>query len=234
MSELKHVEGRVICAVDLEAKNWHTFSNGTKIRRERQYNELNRRITEPTNAIVVSGKDIPSGVEILIHPNAVHDSNRIFNYKKLSGKDEASDIKYYAIRETDCFIYLGENGIWKPLKPFETALRVFIPYKGILEGIAPKQIKDCLYVNSGRLAGNVVKTIIASDYQIIFQDTTGKEGNLIRFRPDGDEKNNREPEAIAIMKDITKKVLNGEYIVGISISDAKPLKENANHNVSYV
>ncbi len=231
MTELKHVEGRVVCKIDIEAKNWHTFSNGVKIRRERQYNEFNRRISEPTNAIVISGNEIPSGVEILIHPNAVHDSNRIFNYKKLSGKEEASDVKYYAIRESDCFAWLDEDGTWKPLKPFETALRVYIPYKGLLDGIPPKQIKDCLYVTSGRLSKKVIKTIVASDYEIIFQDITGREGRLIRFRPDGDEKNNREPEAIAILTDITKKVNNGEYLVGISLSDAKPLKEYAHHYV---
>lgn len=230
MNELKHVEGRVICSVDLEAKNYHTFSNGIKIRRERQFNELNRRITEPTNAIVISGKDIPSGVEILIHPNAVHDVNKIFNYKRLSGNDEASDVKYYAIREADCFAWLDKD-VWKPLKPFETALRVYEPYNGVLQGVQPKQIKDCLYVTSGRLYGKVVKTVVASDYEIIFQDITGREGRLIRFRPDGDEKNNREPEAIAILNDLTKKVNEGKYLVGISISDAKPLKENAHHYV---
>lgn len=234
-NDLKHVEGRVIVSINLEGKNVHRFADGTVIRLERQYNNLNRRETEPVNAMVISGNNIPSGVEILIHPNAVHDTNRVFNYKKLSGKDEASDVKYYAIRESDCFIYLDSDGTWKPLHPFETALKVFVPYSGILQGIEPKELSDTLYVTSGRLKGNVVKTIKASAYVVIFQNTDGKEGQLIRFRPDGhitgDKTKDREPEAIAILHSETKKVLNGEYLVGISISDAKSLKENAHHFV---
>lgn len=225
MSELKHIEGRVIISVDLEAKNWHTFSNGTKIRRERQFNELNRRITEPVNAIVISGDNIPAGSEILIHPNCTHDVNRIFNYKKLSGNEEASDVKYYSVREQDCFLWLGEEGEWKPLRPYETALRVFKPYKGILDGIDPTVVKDVLYVTSGDLKGQVVKTLKACDYQIVFQDTNGQEGNVIRFRPNGDEAHDREPEAIAILHDYTKKVKSGEYLVGIEVRDAKQINE---------
>ncbi len=32
---IKHVQGRIVVKVDLDGKNWHTFSNGTKIRLER-------------------------------------------------------------------------------------------------------------------------------------------------------------------------------------------------------
>ena len=63
------VEGRVVISVDLESKNSHTFSDGTKIRLEREYNNLNQRETKPVNAIVIDGEDIESGSQILIHPN---------------------------------------------------------------------------------------------------------------------------------------------------------------------
>lgn len=74
---LKHTHGKVVVSVDLQAKNWHTFENGTKIRRERQFNELDRKRTEPVNAHVISGEGIREGTEILVHPNAVADHTRI-------------------------------------------------------------------------------------------------------------------------------------------------------------
>jgi len=221
MSDLKHVEGRVVISVDIESKNVHAFSNGHTIRIERNYNNLNFREVHPVNAIVVSAKDIPAGVQILVHHNTMHDVNRILNYKKISGKEEASDVKYYSVRETDCFLWLHESGEWMPIKPYETALRVFKPYEGILHGIDPKEIKDVLFVTSGDLKGEAVKTIKASDYQIVFQGVNNQEQNIIRFRPHGDA--DREPEAIAILHDLTKKVNNGKLLVGLTIKDAKPI-----------
>lgn len=226
MSELKHAEGKIVISIDIESKNWHTFSNGQKIRRERQFNELNRRVSEPVNAVVISGNNIPSGTQILIHPNVVHDSNRIFNYCQLSGIETASDIKYYSAPQEMCFAYL-ENNEWKPLPPFEFGLRVYKPYTGILQGIEPTEIKNVLWVTTGILKDNAVMTVVASDYEIIFQGIEGREDRLIRFRPDGDPKTQREPEAIAILNDTTEKILNGEYLIGLSSSDAKPLEINA-------
>lgn len=222
---LKHIEGKIIVQVDLESKNWHTFSHGAKIRLERQFNNLNRRETEPVNAIVISGENIPSGSEILIHPNAPSETNKIHNYQQLSGKETGSDIKYYSIPEDQCFIWKDESGEWKPIPPYETALRVFKPYAGMLEGIEPTKLKDVLYVTSGELSRKCVATIQACDYQIVFQDTNGKEGNIIRFRPFGDEKTGREEEAIAILHYETEMVQIGEYLVGITVSDAKPINK---------
>lgn len=221
---LTHVAGRVIISCDLEKKNWHTFSDGTKIRRERQFNELNRRISEPVNAVCISGENIPNGVEILIHPNAICATNEIHNFARISGDQTSSDIKYYSISEDQCFIYKDEQGNWMPLPPFETALRVFEPYNGILQGIEPKQLKNTLFVTSGELAGKVVKTVVAADYEIIFQDSNGRESRIIRFRPFGDPKTGKEEEAIAILNDETEKVLNGELLIGIEIKDAKKIE----------
>lgn len=226
-NQLKHVEGRVIVSVDLEGKNSHTFSDGTKIRLERDYNNLNRRETQPTNAIVISGANIPKGSEILIHHNAHSDTNQIHNYVPLSGKETASDIKYYSIPEEQCFLWKDANNTWQPIPPYETALRVFVPYTGVLEGIEPKPLKNVLYVTSGDLKGKVVATLEACDYQIVFQDSNGQEGNIIRFRPNGDEKNNREPEAVAIMNELTDKVNDGEYLVGLTTKDAISINEKS-------
>ena len=64
---MRAVEGRVIISVDHEKKNSHTFEDGTTIRLERDWNNLNRRETQPVNAIVIDGEGIKDGAEILIH-----------------------------------------------------------------------------------------------------------------------------------------------------------------------
>ena len=65
---LIHTFGRVVIKINLEYKNSHTLSDGLKISLQRQFNNLNRRYTEPVNAIVISAEDIPKDAEILIHP----------------------------------------------------------------------------------------------------------------------------------------------------------------------
>lgn len=224
---LKAPDGKVIIVIDIENKNWHTFENGQKIRLERQFDNLNRRQTEPVNCFVIDGKNIKSGSEILIHPNAIQDSNRIFDFKNNLG-----DIRYYSIPEEQCFCWRDEKNNWLPLPPYETALRVFKPYKGFLVGIEPEKLKNVLYVTRGELNGKCVSTINAVDYQIIFQDINGKENSIIRFRPSGCEKTKREPEAIAILQKETEQIKNGELLVGLTSTDAKPINEIVqNHRV---
>ncbi len=217
---LKHTFGRVVIVIDIEEKNYHTFSDGTKIRRERQFNEFNRRITQPVNATVISGENIPKGSEILISHNAVHDTNRIFSYKSSS-----PDIQYFSIPEYDCFAWRDTDGELKPMKNYDFALRVFKPYQGMIIGQPPTEIKDTLYVTTGKLKGNVVKTLIGSDYVVIYQNTDGKEGQLIRFRPFGDPDSKREEEAIALLNEFTENVEHGKLLIGITTKDCKTLKE---------
>ncbi len=217
---LKCVPNRVIIKINKEGKNYHSFENGQIIRRERQFNELNRRVTEPVNAIVIDAENIPKNADILIHFNSVHDSNRIFNYK-----DKSVDIRYYSIKAEDCFFWKDTNGSWQPLEPYETALRVFELYKGVITSIPPKMLSDVLYCTSGELNGHVVKTLKACDMEIVFQGDDLKEKSLIRFRPFGDEKTKREPEAITILNHLTEKVNNGELLIGLTESDCKPLTE---------
>lgn len=222
---LKAVSGRIIVTIDLEAKNKHRFADGTIIRLERQYDNFNKRQTQPVNATVIDAENIPTGAQILIGHNSTHEVNQIFDYKQLSGEEISSSIKYYSLPESECFLWRTGTDEWQPIPPFETALRVFKPYTGIMIGVGHEKIKDVLYVTSGKLKGEVVKTIKASDYEIVFQDSNGQENRLIRFRPYGDEKSNREPEAIAILHDATEKVKKWKYIVGLTPSDAKPLNE---------
>jgi len=213
---LKHTYGRVIIKVDLQLKNYTTFSDGSKIRLERQFNNLNRRETEPVQGIVISAEYIPIDSEILISHNALHDSNRIFGYGSGS-----SDVQYFSIPEYECFAWRNKDGELNPMKHFDFALRVFKPYEGMILGMPPTLIKDTLYVTSGKLKGNVVKTLKGCDYVIIYQGQDGKEAQIIRFRPFGDPETKREEEAIAILNDLTDLVNNGKLKIGITEKDCE-------------
>lgn len=221
MIQLQAVEGKVIISVDLESKNSHTFSDGTKIRLERQYNNLNRRETHPVNATVISGEGIKSGSQILIHPNMTHETYRIYDYAPLSGALEGSDIKYYSIPSEQCYAWL-DGDEWKPLKGFDFGLRVYVPYKGVIKGIEPSLLKDILYVTTGELQGKVVHTLKSCDYEVIFQGVNGQEDRLIRFRHFPDENNERE-EVIAIDDSLTEKLNNKELLIGLSPTKAKTI-----------
>ena len=219
--ELKAPENRVIIKVDLESKNSHTFKDGTKIKLERVYDNFNMRYVKPVNAEVVNAKDIPVGSEILIHHNATHDTYKIFNYQRPTA-EASSNMQYFSIPIDECFMWRGKKGsTWNALNNFITGLRLFEPYIGFLEGIEPTLVKNKIYVTSGELEGNVVGTVISSDYEIIYQDDDGTEGKIIRLRyyPEGNDRN----EVISIEHELTNKVKNGELLVGYNTSDAKKL-----------
>jgi hypothetical protein len=219
--KLKAPSNRVIIKVDLESKNSHTFKDGTKIKLERVYDNFNMRYVKPVNAEVVNAKDIPVGSEILIHHNATHDTYKIFNYQRPTA-EASSDMQYFSIPIEECFMWRNKKGsTWNALNNFITGLRIFEPYTGFLEGIEPALVKNKIYVTSGELEGNVVGTVISSDYEIIYQDDDGTEGKIIRLRyyPEGNDRN----EVISIEHEFTNKVKNGELLVGYNTSDAKKL-----------
>ena len=224
MNNIRHTEGRIVVSIDIEGKNWHMFDNGTKIRLERKYENFNLREVNPVNAIVISAENIPVGSEILIHHNTIHDTNRIFDYQQLSGMAEASSIKYYSIIDDEAFAWLNGDS-WEPLPGFDFALRVFKPYNGILAGIEPTPLKNTLFMLTGKYKNQVGITLQASDYQIVFQDVNGREGNLIRIRTEGDEKTQREAELVMLHHAYTKKVFANELLVGLTKKDAKTLKQ---------
>lgn len=216
--QIKCVPDKVIVKVDNNSKDYHTFEDGTKIARLRRFNNLNFRETNPVNAWVIDAENIPKGVEILVHHNSIHDSNKIFGYK-----DKSPDISYYSILINDCFLWKDEDGEWNPIEPFETALRVFKPYIGSLANIEPTLIPDTLYVTSGSLKGNIVKTLKACDFEVVFQGANGREQRIIRFRPNGCAKSRRDPEAIAVLDDLNDLLKNGQLLVGLSPTDAKTI-----------
>lgn len=216
---LKYVPNRVIVKVDLQLKNHHTFSDGQVIRLERQFNNFNRRETEPVNAIVISSEHIPTNSEILISHNALHDSNKIFSYPSSS-----SDIQYFSIPEAECFAWRDKGGKLRPMKNFEFGLRVFRPYTGIISNIEPTILKDTLLVTTGKFKGNVVNTLKASDYEIVFQNKKGQEERLIRIRHSDDSDFDRE-EITCINHELTDQVNNNELLIGYDKNNSKYISE---------
>lgn len=221
MAQLKASEGRIVVQVNVESKNFHTFSDGTKIRLERKYNNFNLRYVNPCNGIVLAAENVPVGSQILFQYNAIQETFRVYNYKPLSGQEIASDIHYYSIPSEMAYAYL-DGDEWKPIKPYAFGLRVFRPYSGILQGIEPTQLKDTLYVRTGELAGKIVKTLKSCDYCIVYQEITGKEGNIIVFKHYEDQDSDLE-EVICIMDELTEQLNIGDLLIGIDISTAKTI-----------
>jgi len=220
---IKASEGRICISVDMASKESHTFENGQKIHIARGYNNFNLREYRPVNGVVIAAQNIPVDTTILIQYNAVQDTFRIHNYKPLSGEKIADNTQYFSIPEEMAFAYL-DNGEWRPMKNFVFALRVFRPYNGILQGIEPTLLKDTLYITTGHLKDKVVKTLKASDYELIFQDTNGREGRIIVAEHYEDEYNDRDL-IICILDELTEQLQEGRLLIGLSKSDAKPIHE---------
>jgi hypothetical protein len=224
---MKHTQGRIVVKVPLLHKNEHMMENGQVISIERQYNNLNRRETQPVNAWVICAENIPEGAEVLIGHNATHDTFKITNHDQLSGGIIAGKIEYFAIPEDQAFLWRLGKEPWQPTKGYATGLRVFKPYDGPLVGIEPKQLKNVLYVTSGELSGKICQTVRAADYELVFNDFDRREHRIIRFRhyDDGIELNGREDELTCIRNDYNKDLQKGRLLIGLTSSNAKPLKE---------
>lgn len=219
---LKHVEGRGIIKINMEGKNYHRFDDGTDIRIERKFNNFNFRETSPVNGIVISAENLPSGSEVLVDYHSVHDSNKIFDYK-----NKSVQVNYYSIKTEDCYLWRNE-GDWEPLPPYDLALRVFKKHQGIIDSIKPEVMPNILYVTTGKLKGKIVLTLLGCDYECVFQDVNGREGNKIRFLPFGNEVLNKEAEAICVREDLMKQLKNGNLLIGYNISNCQTLKDYQN------
>lgn len=222
---IKNVEGRIVVKADKEGKNWHTFSDGTKIRLEREYDNLDKKHTSQVLGEVVCGDNVPAGALILFHHNCIHPVNQIFNHTQLSGEETTSGVEVFSFREDECYLWkMPGDEKWNPIKGFETALRVFIPYTGGIKGVLPEKIKDVLYITSGEFEGNVCHTLKACDFPVIFNNEKGIEETIIRVRHFENQDNERE-ELIAVDNLLTDKVKNGDIYVGISQTNCKPINE---------
>jgi hypothetical protein len=225
MSKLTHVEGRVIVKVGLDDKNSYKFENGTVIRLERDRNDFDKKYTTISQGTVISSNYAPSGATIYFHHNATHDSSKVFDYNTLNADEIANQIYYFSILENECYLFRIGDGPIQPFKGYATALRIFVPYTGILHGIEPKKMKDTLYITSGEYKGKVVRTLRSCDYELIINGPTGREERYIRIRHFEDVADHEREEIIAIDHGATKKVNAGSYLIGLTELDAKPLKE---------
>lgn len=223
MSELKAAAGRVIVKVKMDEKDSYTFQSGLKIAIQRNTENFDRKYTSITQGEVVDSKCIPEGATVYFHHNGSHENNHIYNYKNLNSQDIANEIRYFSIPEGECFLYRVGEGELLPLKGFATALRVFKPYKGILQGIESSLLKNVLYLTSGTLKGKVCHTLKACDYQLTVL-VDGRDRNIIRVRDAGQVEEQRE-ELIALNHTYTRQVKDGGLYVGLTTSDCKPLKE---------
>jgi len=221
---LKHVQGRVIVKVDTEQKNFYTFSDGTTIRVERKYDNLDRSYTQQILGVVISAEHIPTDALLLFHFNSAHDSNLITNHSGLSVEEIASGIKIYSFTEAECFLWkmVGEEE-WKPTKGFCIAERVYKPYEGRLVGLTPRLFKDTLFIKTGEYKGKIVRTLKACDYNILFRNEKGVDEHIVRCRHFENETHTRE-EIIAIDENLTEQLYEGKLRVGTTPQNAKSIK----------
>ena len=215
---LQSIGSRTIVKVNIEEKNYWKFNSGLKIRYERNFNNFNRRQTQPINATVIASDYIPTGAEILIHHNSLHDTNKIFDYPdQLSTHENESDIRYFSIPQEECFAYRVDKE-FIPTNGFDFGLRIFKPYSGLLQNIEPTLIKNVLFVTTGEFKNKAVHVLSNSDYQMVFQDTNGREGNIIRFRHYPNDFDPRE-EVLAVDFNLTESILKGELLIGLTKSN---------------
>lgn len=221
---MKAAKGRLLIKCDRDFKNNHTFEGGLTIRLERNVNNLNHRETMPVQGELLADYfDVPKGSTIIFHHNSIHPSNEIYNHSELSGEEIASNIGLYSIPESECYLWKTKDmEEWQPIKGYAIGLRVFEPYKGILQGIPHTKIPNTLYVKSGIYKGKIVRTVKAADYEIVFRNDNGQEQRLIRFRTYYPDFNERE-EVLFVEEKLTKDLINGELFVGLTDVDCQKL-----------
>jgi hypothetical protein len=225
--ELKAVSGRVVILVDPEQKNYWTFKDGTTIRYERNFNNLDNKHTQQVLGTVVDAEHIPKGAMCLFHHNCLHPVNEIFNHNQLSGEDIASGVKVISIREEEAYLWkMPGDKEWQPAKNFCIALRVFKPYNGLIKGIEPTKVENMLYIKTGEYAGRIVRTLKACDFPIIFRNEEGVEETIIRCRHFEEEYNDRE-ELVGIDEGMTAKLYAGDLLIGIEPKDAQTIEITA-------
>lgn len=212
---------RLFVRVDLNYKNSHAFTGGETISLKRDNDNFNRRETQPVNGIVIHSAIIPSGAEVLMHHNSTHPTYEIFDFKELDGEYIAGTERYFSIPETECFAWrIGDNE-WNPAPGFELGLRIFQPYEGAISGILPKQIKNKLYITSGDYKGKVAMTKGNCDYQIVFQNLSGREDSIIRLRNFPNDPTHIRNEIVAIDHETTDRIINGDFLIGLSPTNCK-------------
>jgi hypothetical protein len=221
---VNHVGGRVVLIVDLEQKNLWTFSDGTVIAYERNWNCLDNKHRNQVLGTVLSAENIPTGAIALFHHNSLHEVNHLNDHSELTTEEYEAGVRIISIEEAATYLWkMPEESEWKPTKNFCIAERVFEPYQGLLVDIDPKKIQNVLWIKTGEYANNVARTLIACDFPVIFRNEKGVEETLIRCRHFEDQYNDEREELIAIDHHLTKRVLSGDLLVGIDEKTAKTI-----------
>jgi len=219
---MKAANNRLLIKCDKDFKNNHTFSDGTTIKLERNVENLNHRETMPVQGVLLDTYlDVPRESYIIFHHNSIHPSNEIFNHSKLNGDEIASGIGLYAIPESECYLWKKDDlSEWLPMLGYAIGERVFKPYLGSLIGIGHTKIPDTLFIKTGKYKNKIVHTVKAADYEMVFRDTNGKEERLIRLRTYCPKYNERE-EILFEEKELTKDLLSGKLLVGLTEINCK-------------
>lgn len=190
----------------------------------RGYN-FNLREDRPSLAEIIDGEDLPKGTGVLVNYLAIEPVYEVLDEEILTKHEKQQGYKIFAIPSDMCFAYF-DKGEWLPCKEYLITMRIFKPYTGRLAGITPTLIKNRMYVVKGfsegndnekiDLSGKVAVTLDWADYEIVWHSKDNKEQRLIRTR---------DREIIGVDKDALKKIKKGEYIIGLSPTTAKKLKE---------
>lgn len=227
----KALRGQVLFKVDTRQKETLSLTDDITISISKGY-DFNLRVERSSRGICIDGEGIPEGADICFHHNATDATFQVPPQHFLTQEEVLAG---WGVYNADCdsvFIY-RVNGVWHPYKNFLITSRIFKKYVGAMVGVPTEQIKNRLYVVSGTdrieqnisakeykepindLSGKVIVVTENSDYQIIFHDTDNKEYSVIRTRA---------REVLAIDNELTERVNNGEYLVGITEKDAQPIK----------
>lgn len=203
---LKAPPGHYLIVVEMKNKQSVTFDSGAKIQIERGFN-FNLREDNPSIGVLLDG-DAPFGSAVLIHHNAAQPSYKIYN--EINAQN---GFELFSIPKDMVFMYYDKE--WIPFPGFVMASRIFEPYVGNLSGMEASQVPNRMYIHKGVNEGSVCVTLINCDYEIIFF-VEGKEKRIIRTR---------EREMLGIDHDLTEKVKNGEYLIGLNPRESRKLEQ---------
>ena len=216
---MKAIKTNIIIRMNVRQKEWYQLAEGVVIEWQRTYN-FNLREDRASYGYAVDGGNVPSGAPILCHHLSTEPSYLIENDTILSEVERKEGFRIFSIPIDMCFAYLKDDE-WIPCKDFLITERLYVPYKGKLEGIGNQLVKNRMFVISGYdewgevdLSGKCVVSLDNTDYEIIFHREDNKEYRLIR---------SRSREIIAVDEQLTKDLKKGKYLKGLSPTNCKAL-----------
>lgn len=225
---MKHLNEKILIKLDTTQKEKLEWVGGGVLKIERNFN-FNLREDRSSLAIVISGDGLPTGANILVHHLSGEPMYLIDDPELLTKEETKEGYKVFSIPKDNAYFYQDpETKEWECCRYFLQSKRIYEPYNGVLTGIEHQLIKNRLYIVKGKVeedgmvddvSGKCCIVTPYSDYEIIYHDAEHKQGSLIRTRS---------REITAVDEGLTKRVLNGELLIGHSPKDAKPLnyKEN--------